>query len=180
MTKILVYGKGVNNVPGVSKTKEYKLWLNMLRRCYCEKTLEKYPTYKKALVSEEWLLLSNFLEWLNTQDYIGKQLDKDLLIPGNILYSKETCVFITRELNVFLTASEGIRGPFPIGVSKHGTKYQAKCSDPFLKKQVHLGYYTSQEEAHLAWKTYKHSLALKYAELETDPRTILALKTRYI
>ncbi len=127
-------------------------------------------------------LSSSFKSWMETQDWEGKQLDKDLLFEGNRVYSPETCVFVTVLLMVFIVESDGIRGDYPIGVhfDKENMKFAAQCKDPFTKKQVNLGRYTCPQEAHLAWKKRKHELACKLAEEQTDERVANILRTKYI
>lgn len=48
-----------------AKTREYKLWHNMLKRCYSDKVHEKQPTYKNVTVCDRWKCYSNFLEDLS-------------------------------------------------------------------------------------------------------------------
>ena len=73
----------------------------MLQRCYSESHLVRQPTYKGCSVCEEWLTFSNFKSWMEQQDWEGKQLDKDLLVYKNKIYSPETCVFVSSVINSF-------------------------------------------------------------------------------
>ena len=140
-SKKLVYGVGINdagyvvqewetigNVNGKIKRKlvwfcpYYRVWSDMLKRCYSDKYQEKYPTYKGCSVSEEWKIFSNFKRWMEKQDWEYKQLDKDLLLECNKVYSEETCVFVKSIVNSFTTDSGASRGEWLIGVnwSKRG------------------------------------------------------------
>ncbi|WP_423172691.1 hypothetical protein, partial [Stenotrophomonas sp. CASM112] len=47
----------------------------------------------------------------------GFELDKDLLIKGNKVYSENTCIFIPAEINLLLIKREASRGEHLIGVS---------------------------------------------------------------
>jgi len=96
-----------------------------------------------------------FRAWMIQQDWRGKQLDKDILHPGNKIYSSETCIFVTHEINNLLSASDATRGKYPQGVSweEGRQKYQAKM-------QVHgtcknLGRYSTAEEASSAYRNAK-------------------------
>lgn len=154
----------------------------MLGRCYDEGFQSRLPSYKGCHVTEDWLYLSKFENWLLTQDWKGKQLDKDILFPNNKLYSPETCVFVDAKLNTFLVDRASARGLYPIGVewSKSRNKFRARCSNPFIGKTEHLGYFYDPMVAHLVWKKRKHEHALTYAEQQTDPRIAEALRTRYL
>ena len=72
----------------------YRRWVHMLERCYSERYQEKKPTYIGCTVCEEWLRFSNFKSWMETQDWEGKHLDKDLLVEGNKIYSPDTCILV--------------------------------------------------------------------------------------
>ena len=53
---------------------------------------------------------------------------------------------------------------------------------PFHKlteKTEHLGYFSTPEEAHEAWRKRKHELAQLVAATEADPRIVEALKKWY-
>lgn len=159
----------------------YSRWHCMLNRCYNELTLAKRPTYKDCTVCEEWLTFSNFKRWMAHQDWKGKDLDKDLLVTGNKVYSPETCVFVDRVVNNFLTDSAAARGNFPLGVyyNTYSRKFLAKVKNPFTKKQEHLGLFTCPNLAHLVWRKHKLKLALKLAATQSDHRVALALVERY-
>lgn len=158
----------------------YQIWHDMLERCYCHNFTQRHPSYFGCSVEESWLRLSNFENWLGSQDHKGKHLDKDVLIQGNKLYSAETCAFITQDLNKFLLEG-GRKSSLPVGVTcRRGTRYIAQCCDPFYGKSSYLGSFDTAEEAHLVWKSKKHEYALIYADQQTDPRVAEALRTRYL
>jgi hypothetical protein len=160
----------------------YRVWHSMLVRCYDAKLQARQPTYIGCSVVPEWLSFMAFRTWMIEQDWQGRELDKDILVPGNKVYGPETCVFISQGLNKFATDSAAARGEFPIGVcwNKRNGKFQAYCGNPFTSKEEHLGYFTCPDAAHEAWRSRKHELALQIAVLHADPRIAAALSTRYL
>lgn len=135
-------------------------WDNMRNRCRAGGALQRScPTYVGS--RNDFGNINAFVEWSKEQPGydLGWQLDKDLLVPGNKIYSETTCVFLPRELNIILVKSNKSRGKFPIGVSYNyrASKYIAYCSDGSNRLQ-HLGYHTDEVAAHSAYKTYKESL----------------------
>ena len=112
-TKPTVYGHGINDLKGlvvdgtISNTKNvyYQRWREMLRRCYSEKSQVKSPTYKGVTVCPAWHYFSVFRAWMSAHDgyHEGNDLDKDLLVFDNKIYSPETCLFVPKEINSLLT-----------------------------------------------------------------------------
>ena len=195
----LVYGVGINDADYVIKKFEtievdgkqkrrivwicpyYRAWAHMLERCYSHKSQERRPTYKGCSVSEEWLTFSNFRRWMEKQDWEGMQLDKDILFEGNKVYSKETCVFVTKAVNMFTTDRGNDRGECLIGVDCHKAsgKFQSRCRNPFTKKGEYLGLFTCELEAHQEWLKRKLEFATLLAVEQTDSRVAKALISRY-
>lgn len=118
---------------------------------------------------------------MEKQDWEDKQLDKDLLVEGNKVYSPETCVFVSNIVNSFTTDCRASRGEWLIGVNWHkgSCKFVSQCRNPFTKKQEHLGYFTCEVEAHKVWRKRKSELAHELAAIQTDPRVAKALIERY-
>ena len=106
----------------------------MLERCYSKKYLESRPSYIGTSVCSEWLSATAFKKWMDQQDWQGKCLDKDIIVPKSKLYSPETCAFVLDATNKFVIARDACRGDYPIGVSlcKRTGKYQAYCGNPFF------------------------------------------------
>jgi hypothetical protein len=129
----------------------------MLKRCYSEKELVKRPSYSDCYVCEEWLTFSNFKKWMEAQDFHGKQLDKDILLLGNKIYSPETCCFVTQRVNSFVISRRAKISDLPIGVCLHKRikKYSATCNNFLASKIDHIGYYDNPEDAHCAWRKRK-------------------------
>ena len=165
----------------VFKCPYYTVWENMLQRCYNEKFLESNPSYVGTSVCNEWLYASEFKKWMEQQDWEGKSLDKDIIVPRSKLYSPDTCAFVLKATNNFVIASDASRGDYPIGVCllKHTGRYRTFCQNPFTGEQEHLGYFSTPEEAHEAWRKRKHEIAQRVAETESDPRVVEALKKKY-
>lgn len=186
----LVYGVGINDADYSVNTRFgknrimcpfYSRWANMLERCYSKVYQAKQPSYIDCTVCAEWLTFSKFKEWMEGQDWNGKQLDKDLLIDQNKHYSPSTCVFVDSSVNQFLKDRAACRGEFKIGVyySKSRHCFISSCRNPITKKREFLGHFDTEEDAHLAWKKRKHELACKLADLQSDQRVIKALKCKY-
>lgn len=155
-------GEYVSKVDG-KHTPAYKTWHGMLRRCYCPKSLARYPTYIGCTVHPDWHNFQVFAEWFERQYWAECwHLDKDLISDGNKVYSEETCVFLPQQLNTLLTDSGASRGDLPQGVSRHGRGYQAQLN---VDGKLHyLGTYQTPEEAFQAYKFAKESNVKRMAE----------------
>ena len=153
----------------------------MLKRCYIGEFLSKRPSYKGCSVTDEWLRFSTFKAWMETQDWEGKQMDKDILFPDNKTYGPETCVFVDAKVNSFIIERTASRGEWPIGVIlyKQGGKFGAQCGSVVTGKQEYLGLFLTPEEAHQVWLTFKLEQAHILAAEQTDERVAKALIDRY-
>ena len=104
---------------GGVQIKEYTLWNSMLKRCYSDCSKKKRPTYEGCEVSDKFKSYEYFYEWCNKQigfNNKGWQLDKDLLVKGNKIYSEDSCVFLPHEINTVLIKCTASRGEYLIGV----------------------------------------------------------------
>ena len=182
-----VYGVGVvgtkypTTINGV-QTKEYALWTGVLERCYSETLKERRPTYEGCEVSDNFKRYEYFYEWCQNQVGFGNkgwQLDKDLLIKGNKVYSESTCVFIPAEINLLLVKSNASRGEHLIGVIWCKTKKAFKAQVRKNKgKPEPLGDFNTELEAFNAYKQAKESFIKEQAnewKLQIDPRAYNAL-----
>ena len=186
-----VFGVGIlgtkypSRVNGVL-TKECALWYSMLKRCYNDGFKNKRPTYEGCKVSDKFKNYEYFYEWCNKQigfDNDGNgnpfQLDKDLLVKGNKVYSESTCVFIPREINQLLIKCTASRGEHLIGV------YWSKTANAFVARvsrnkgcSEHLGLFNTELEAFKAYKTAKETFVKEQAnkwKSQIDPRAYNAL-----
>lgn len=184
------YGVGINDsdyaIESVANGKRhvcpfFRKWHRMLERAYCHKYHYRKPSYTGVSVCNEWHSFMAFRYWMLTQNWEGKHLDKDLIFPGNKVYSPETCAFVDGITNNFTTDYASGRGEWPIGVNfdKANNKFKARICNPFTKKSESLGYFSCPDKAHFAWKRRKHELALQLADIQSDPRVAEALRSRY-
>lgn len=147
--------------------KEYVTWHQMMVRCYSETFKEKCKNYDECSVCDEWHDYDVFYDWFQEQfkPNCKFQLDKDLLFQGNKVYSPETCCFVPGHINSIITNSKALRGDYPVGVSlyKNSGKFSSSCNNG-KKKQIHLGFYNTPEEAFEAYKAYKYQVVRRMAE----------------
>lgn len=88
--------------------KIYTLWHSMMQRCYQE-TNGSYKNYgaRGVYVADEWKTLDGFIRTIDTVDgFDGEkllsgeiQLDKDIKFKGNMEYSPEKCMFVSKQEN---------------------------------------------------------------------------------
>lgn len=146
----------------------YVRWKSILRRCYSEKFHKISPTYKDCSACEEWLVFSKFKAWMVKQDWQGKELDKDILVEGNKVYSPETCLFVSSKINSLFNDCGSKRGIYPqgVGLKKGRGKFYAECSVD--GKKVFLGHFDSVELASMTYKKFKCELIKKIALAQSD------------
>ena len=166
----------------------YLKWSNMIKRCY-SKTQKTYsPSYEKSYVCEEWLRFSNFKRWVDSQpnkDWINCEPDKDILSLGESCYSPKTVVFVSTVVNNFINDSKPSKSVRLTGATPVGNKFLSQCSHPIERypsgksKNIYLGLFDTEQEAHSAWKAKKHELACQLADMQKDLRVAKALRERY-
>ncbi|AUR97612.1 hypothetical protein NVP1242O_53 [Vibrio phage 1.242.O._10N.261.54.B2] len=78
----------------------HEKWRKMIQRCYDPLVHKTHPTYTDCSVCEEWQDFQKFAEWFCDNAFDGCELDKDILIAGNKVYSPENCTLVTRKENI--------------------------------------------------------------------------------
>lgn len=128
--------------------KSYDVWSSMIKRCYSTKSYIYHPTYIGCTVCEDWHYYPTFKRWFDKNYIETFQLDKDLIVKGNKIYSPDTCVFIPSQINTLFHDQKKTRGNYPIGVTKCERlgKFIARMSVDSRTK--HLGVYTDPHIAH--------------------------------
>ena len=175
-----IYGKGILGEgfkQSESQSYSFQLWKNMLKRCYSEVSFKKSPSYEQCLTSETFNDYQQFKTWCNSQLGFGNtgwELDKDILVKGNKVYSEDTCCFVPKEINLLLVKHDKGRGDYLLGVDYHKNRkqFRARCSDK------HLGWFNTEIEAFNAYKKAKESYIKELAEKwkdQIDPRVYEAL-----
>lgn len=179
----LVHGVGLNDLKDsypikFSDCQFYKTWKKMLGRCYDPNYLKLRGTYSECSVCYDWLVFSNFKSWMEQQEWEGKALDKDIIGSGK-LYSPATCIFVSREVNNFLTDSKKSRGEYPVGVSwsKYHKRFRAYCSNGF-GKNIFLGFFDDPDTAHKAYLNKKYELVDELFANESI-EIVTALKSKF-
>ena len=172
----LLCGKGVNDAwyevyNNHLKCPYYRKWSDMIIRCYSEKTQIKHPTYKGCSVCSEWLLFSNFKAWMQNQDWQGKELDKDIIVYGNKIYSPENCCFVSKHLNNLLSIKckkEDDNLPTGVSYEKESGKFKASISK--YGKSINLGRYYTPDNASKVYNNAKSNHIIEIANSLADSR----------
>lgn len=182
--KVSVYGVGVLGEDYQSNERNtitFNLWNNMLKRCYSTRESAMASAYKGCEVKGDFLNFSLFKKWCLVQIGYGKdgwQLDKDLLLKDNKVYSTETCCFLPKEVNNVLVKRTQHRGDYLIGVGYKPLRkqYRARCNMYGVNK--HLGWFGTELEAFHAYKQAKEDYIKEVANKwkdQIDPRVYEAL-----
>lgn len=129
------------------KTPYYRLWMNILQRCYNKKNHIKRPTYKGVSVCEEWHNFQSFAKWYeeNWKPFMDEHwnLDKDLLGDSKI-YSPKNCCFLPKTINNYLIKTYGKMLPQGVRITS-ANNYQVRVCFKGVTK--YLGAYKTVDEA---------------------------------
>lgn len=162
----------------------YKRWTNMLKRCYKTYNAEwdRTKTYTTCTVCDDWLLFPKFKAWMRGQHWEGLELDKDILIRGNKIYSPEACVFVPKYLNYLLLDCGGFTdGERLMGVHTHSKPRKKQFYSRIRATNIdgnntnrYLGSFYRKEDAHKAWQAAKigvieETLAIYKQEMFFNP-----------
>lgn len=153
---------GVGKYNSRDNYKAYKTWNSMLKRCYNKKEQEKCPTYIDCFVDETWHNFQNFAKWFEQNYKSNFELDKDILLKKNKIYSPAMCCFIPHEINSLFIKSNSIRGKYAIGVHKIKSTFRAQIN--IKGKRTHLGCFATPEEAFQAYKIAKEHYIKEVAD----------------
>ena len=128
--------------------RSYKLWQSMRHR------LMDRAEYEGVTMCAEWETYEGFLKWFDSNEFSNHKdelgnfyaLDKDVLGGQRRLYSPETCAFIPQQLNNMFKRK--------VSDLKAGVQYLSGRVKPYRayinynRKHIHLGYYSTEDEAH--------------------------------
>lgn len=142
----------------------YETWTSMLERCY--KNKKSFPAYYGiCTVCDEWLNFQNFAEWFENNKYkVDERLhiDKDILFPGNKIYSPDMCLLVPQRINMLFLHKPNNSG-LPNGINKTKTnKYNAS----YCGKS--LGTFSTLEEAYSIYAQNKENAIKKTADEYKD------------
>lgn len=143
-------GLGVNDM-GSEYPYMLGKWSGMIYRVYSPNAHKKAPTYIGCSVSERWLRRSGFKDWFLDNYIEGWQLDKDLLVPGNKIYSEETCCFVPAYINSLLWDST-VKTKYMHGVS-FGATFNVKVGRN--GETIEFKGFEDEMTAHLKWQEEK-------------------------
>ena len=164
-------------------TPAYNAWGDMMQRC-SDKGYKYFKNYGGNGVTVDilWHDYQCFAEWYeleyplmiengrlvpkrdkSSQRY---QLDKDIKVPGNKVYGPLTCCFMPRRLNLLFTDNGVNRGDLPLGVSKNGARFLARCKDG-TGKQITKTFHCIPDAAEYYWR-FKFKVVLSACEEISD------------
>ncbi len=136
------------------KTKAYICWKSMLERCYSAKRHKENPTYIGCTVHPDWHNFQTFAAWYyknHPDDGKKYDLDKDIIVKGNRVYSPETCMFVSHEKNMVEAHAKSYTFRSPNGAVTKVYNLNKFCRDNGLHQvfmsQVHSG----KRKSHKGW-----------------------------
>lgn len=138
------------------------LWQAVNKRCNSAAFHKTQPSYADCTVG--FSCYEEFKVWALSQRNFntpGFELDKDILVKGNTVYSPETCTFVPRRVNQLLVRCVRHRSitkkSTPVGVSYHKRSGKYCASVNVNGKGNCLGYFDTAEAAFCAYKAAKES-----------------------
>ena len=181
----LICGVGINDAPYstlLGYTQEgkqircpfYIKWKSLIQRCYSEtywKQTNKHGSLKNAQyefceVVDEWHRFTNFKSWMEKQDWEGKHLDKDILVPGNTIYGPDTCMFIPPHINTMLVDQKS--GKYGKGVWRDKRSNIFRAQIRVNGKRTTRGSFATAEEAEELYSKLRREEIIKEANKLSD------------
>ena len=159
-----LYGVGINDVclptrVGNVRDRAYQHWKSLIERCYSDKYHSRQSSYIDCEVCDEWKYFSNFKKWFEKNYVDGYQLDKDILVKGNKIYSPNTCCFVPKDINAAFQFAR-INANNGITESKKGFVVTVNM----YNKKVIVGTFSNIDDARDAYISAKRDYAYELAD----------------
>ena len=157
---------GSGSYNSVLHANEYLVWRDIIYRCYKPEVMNRRPCYVNCEVDDRWHNFQNFADWYVKHEFsgLGYQVDKDLLVSGNSVYSPDNCCLLPKEINSKIQTSNS-RTKL-VGTTLHKVSGRWQSQIRVDGKQLFLGTFDTQIEAHLAYVEAKefhiHEIAEKW------------------
>lgn len=140
----------------------YVVWRGMIQRCYSEGTQARKPTYIGCTVDKPFHYYPTFKAWFLEQPYYDTfELDKDLLVEGNTVYSPTTCTMLPAEINSALANVSRFGCCSLIRYAKRKQCYELDLTQSICGSKE---YYKTYKEAFTAYKISKEAQIKSLAE----------------
>lgn len=135
-------GIAVTDIPASDSNgvrhRSYFIWKAMLSRCYSDAYQKRYPAYVGCSVHNDWLKYSKFKTWYdstyNIHNGMKYQLDKDILVQGNKIYSDTTCCWVTGDINKLLSYKK--INSTSMGITCYISSFRVRINDPITNKRL--------------------------------------------
>lgn len=140
-----------------------QLWCGIRSRTLNDNFKQKHKSYLNCTLCPEWMCLQNFCDWADStypKEFpdVAWEIDKDLLSNSGV-YSPETCCWLPKEINLFLSKKsekgiyekEGKRGSSFALFVREGTEVYKE------KKGHYIGSYPTYADAVAKWKEVKQN-----------------------
>ena len=134
----------------------YTIWNSMLARCYGNR-ITSYTN--SSWVCSDWFNYQNFAKWYEENEYPVKgrlHMDKDILYPGNKIYSPYHCLLVPQRINMLFTNKMNKSG-LPNGITKYKDGYVAKYNGEEIGKAKTI------KEAYCLYANRKKEIIIKIA-----------------
>ncbi len=136
------------------QTKAYQCWSGMLGRCYSDTEQKRNPTYIGCLVHPDWHNFQTFAKWYhdNHPSDGGKyELDKDILVEGNKIYSPNACMFVSHEENTIKAHARVYTFVSPTGCKVKIYNMAKFCRDNDLNHGCMCQVNSGNQSSHKGW-----------------------------
>jgi len=133
------------------KNKSYTAWINMIARCYNPGNHLIMPTYKECSVADEWLNFQNFAKWFDVNYICGFDLDKDILVDGNKVYSPDTCLFVSTKSNSIKASAKSYSFINPAGFTVNIYNLSEFCISNNLTNSSMSEVHSGRRKHHKKW-----------------------------
>jgi len=132
-----------------NKTTKYKCWVRMLERCYHNDI--RHISYKDCSICDEWHNFQNFAKWHEDNYIEGFELDKDIKVKGNRIYSPATCLFVSQRENKVEAKATNHRFISPLGERVDVYNLTEFCRDNGLTQSNMCNVHSGKRSHHKGW-----------------------------